>query len=237
LASSENTVAGREPVAARASRGRAVLPTAIFDRVAAAAGLVLLFPVWLAAAAAIALEGSGPVLFRQTRVGQGGRLFQLLKFRSMRAGLAGSRITAGGDARITRVGRVLRRYKLDELPQLWNVLRGDMSLVGPRPEIPGFVDPQDPAWNTVLEVKPGITDVASLVYRNEEEILAGAADPERYYRETVLPAKLAMNIRYLRAASFRLDLKVILWTVRYSFFPAGFDTDRVKCFFFDQGST
>jgi len=199
----------------------------LFDRAAAAAGLVVLSPAMLAAAAAVWLEDGFPVLFRQVRVGCGNQPFTLLKFRSMRRSVGGPRITAGRDSRVTAVGRWLRKFKLDELPQLWNVVRGEMGLVGPRPEVPEYVDASRPDWQAVLELRPGITDLATLLYRNEEEILASAADPERYYRETLLPAKLALNVRYARASSFWSDLKLILLTVRYSFVPAGFDPAAV----------
>jgi lipopolysaccharide/colanic/teichoic acid biosynthesis glycosyltransferase len=182
---------------------------AAFDKLAAAAGLLALAPALAALAVAIALEDGFPVLFRQTRVGRRGKPFRLVKFRSMRVGAPGTRITAGGDPRVTRVGAWLRRYKIDELPQLWNVLAGDLSLVGPRPEIPPFVDVGDPAWRAVLEVKPGITDPASLRYRREEELLAGAPDPEQTYREQILPAKLALNLEYIRTRTFWGDLKLI----------------------------
>ncbi len=187
---------------------------AVFDRVAAALGLVVLAPVLALIAAAIVLEAGFPVLFRQTRVGRGGRPFRLVKFRSMRMDVAGTRITAGRDPRVTRVGAWLRRRKIDELPQLWNVLRGDLSLVGPRPEIPPFVDTQDPVWRAVLEVRPGITDPASLQFRHEEELLSGAADAERYYREAILPPKLALNLEYIRTRTFWGDLKLIARTLR-----------------------
>lgn len=187
---------------------------AAFDRLAAAAGLLALAPALAAVALAIALEDGLPVLFRQTRVGRRGRPFRLVKFRSMRAGAPGTRITAGGDPRVTRVGAWLRRYKIDELPQLWNVLAGDLSLVGPRPEIPPFVDVGDPAWRAVLEVKPGMTDPASLRYRREEDLLAVVRDPEQYYRERILPAKLALNLEYIRTRTFWGDLKLIGRTVQ-----------------------
>jgi lipopolysaccharide/colanic/teichoic acid biosynthesis glycosyltransferase len=192
------------------------------------AALVLLSPVLVAAAIAIALEDGWPVLFRQCRVGRDGREFLLLKFRSMRLGMAGTRITTKQDSRITRTGAVLRRYKLDELPQFWNVVRGDMSLIGPRPEVPAFVDPQDPKWRAVLRVKPGISDLASLAYRNEEELFAGAADPERHYREVLLPAKLALSLHYIRIRSFWQDLKLFVLTIRYSIAPAGFEPGSIK---------
>jgi lipopolysaccharide/colanic/teichoic acid biosynthesis glycosyltransferase len=200
----------------------------LFDRAAAGAGLVFLSPVLLAAAAAIRLDDGPPVFFRQTRIGLGNRPFQLLKFRSMRDGGRGPKITSGGDPRVTRIGRILRKFKLDELPQLWNVVRGDMALVGPRPEVPEYVDPEHPLWRAVLEIRPGVTDLATLLYRNEEEILAGASDPDRYYRDVLLPDKLRLNVRYAQSSSFLRDLKLILLTVRYSFVPAGFNAAAVE---------
>ncbi len=209
----------------------------VLDIVAAAGGLVILTPVLLLVAAVIVCDDRFPVLFRQWRVGKNGRLFQLLKFRSMGANLPGSEITARRDARVTRVGKVLRRLKLDELPQLWNVIKGEMSLIGPRPEVPAFVDFSNPVWNAVVRTRPGITDLASLVYRNEEELLEGRENPEIYYREVVLPAKLELNLYYLQNSSFWLDLKLLMLTVRYSLFPAGFDPDKVKLIFTDRRVT
>src|SRR5579883_1121990 len=193
------------------------------DIVLASCGILLATPLVAAAAAAIAIEDGFPVFFRQNRVGTGGRLFRLWKLRSMRQNKRGHSITAGGDARITRTGRVLRRYKLDELPQFWNVLRGDMSFIGPRPEVPEFVDAEDPSWRCVLSQRPGITDFATLVYRNEESLLAGCADPEQVYRERILPSKLALNIEYFNRRSLRSDLKLLVLTARYSLFPSDID--------------
>ena len=203
----------------------------VFDRVAAGIGLVMLLPALLVGALIIVIEDRWPVLYWHTRIGRGGKCFWLLKFRSMRAGCPGSQVTAGNDPRLTRVGRALRKYKIDELPQLWNVLKGDMSLVGPRPEAPVYVDLSDPQWQCVCQVRPGITDLASLIYRNEEDVLARADDPERYYRERVLPDKLRLNILYLKRRSFWLDIKLILLTVWHSFIPSRFDADRVKLAF------
>ncbi len=200
----------------------------LFDRAVALAGLVVFSPLLAGAAAAIWLEDGRPVLFRHIRIGLGGRPFALLKFRSMRKDSRGLSITAGGDPRITRAGRVLRRYKIDELPQLWNVLRGEMNLVGPRPEAPEYVDSRDPVWKSVLRHRPGITDLATLMYRNEEEVLAAAGEPERYYREVLLPAKLALNLRYAQTSSFTNDARLLLLTLRYSFFPLGFDPARIE---------
>lgn len=202
--------------------------SSLLDRAAALAALVLFAPLMLVAAAAIWCEDGLPCLFRHVRVGLGGRRFALFKFRSMRDGASGPAITAGGDPRVTRVGRLLRRYKIDELPQFWNVLRGDMSLVGPRPEAPEYVDAHDPIWLSILRHRPGITDLATLMYRNEEELLARAAEPDRYYREVLLPAKLALNLRYAQSRSALDDARLLLLTLRYSFFPIGFDPARIE---------
>jgi lipopolysaccharide/colanic/teichoic acid biosynthesis glycosyltransferase len=209
----------------------AQFPKAVIDRLMAALGLLLFTPLLLLCALAVWLEDGAPIFFGQVRVGKGGRLFRLVKVRSMRSARPGARITVSGDARITRVGAFLRRYKLDEAPQLWNVLKGDMSLVGPRPEVPDFVDLASPEWRTVLAVKPGITDLATLVYRNEEAMLGTVSDPERYYSEVVLPAKLALSIAFIRASSFWLESKLIICTVYYSVFPARFDANRIQQMF------
>ena len=181
----------------------------------ALAGLIAAAP-WLAVSAlAVALSSRGPVHFHHERVGRSGRRFRLLKFRTMRHGTTGLEISAADDVRITPVGRVLRRMKLDELPQLWNVVRGDMSLVGPRPEVPRYVDANDPLWAEVLDVRPGLTDPATLRYRHEERILASVTgDRDRHYRDVVLPAKLRESLAYLRRRSWRTDLSVLLATFR-----------------------
>jgi lipopolysaccharide/colanic/teichoic acid biosynthesis glycosyltransferase len=199
----------------------------IVERVAAALGLVLLLPVLLVLGAWVLFESGSPILFRQVRVGRDGRPFVLFKFRSMRAG-SGTRITAGGDDRITAAGKWLRKFKLDELPQLWNIAAGDMRLIGPRPDVPAFVEMGDPLWRQILGAKPGLTDLASLVYRDEERILATYADTERAYREQVLPAKLALSASYMRERSFASDCRLLVLTARYSFVPSGFDPERIK---------
>ena len=199
----------------------------LFDRVAAGLGLLVLAPIFALCALAVLLDDGFPVFFRQSRVGRNGRPFWLLKFRSMRNGASGSQITAGGDRRITRVGAILRKYKLDELPQLVNVLVGEMSLIGPRPEVSRFVNLEDPIWQAVLAVRPGISDLATLVYRDEEELLAGAADPEQYYRERILPEKLGLNLRYLGVRTFWQDIVLILLTLRYAFVRTGYDPQRI----------
>lgn len=185
-----------------------------FDLLAAAAGLLLLAGPMLAIAAWIRLDSPGPVFFRQERVGRGGRPFRIHKFRTMRHGAAGAQITVGADARITRVGAVLRRTKLDELAQLIDVLEGTMSLVGPRPEVPRYVAMYPAALrDKVLSVRPGITDIASLEYRQESELLARAADPEREYVEVVMPAKLKLAAAYVDQASLATDIRLILRTL------------------------
>jgi lipopolysaccharide/colanic/teichoic acid biosynthesis glycosyltransferase len=189
----------------------------MFDVVAALAGLVLLSPLFVAFAVWIRLDSPGPVFFRQERVGRGGVPFRIHKFRSMRVGAdaSGPTLTVGNDPRITRAGAFLRRSKLDELPQLIDVLRGDMSLVGPRPEVPQFVAAYPPEIRAkVLSVRPGITDPASLQFRDESTLLARAADPEREYRDVVLPAKLRLAADYVDNASLGGDLRLIASTLR-----------------------
>ena len=183
------------------------------DIVASALGLLVLGPVMAICALAVKASSQGPVLFRHRRVGRRGRTFELLKFRTMADRAAGAQITSAGDPRITRVGRVLRRYKLDELPQLMNVLRGDMSLVGPRPEVKRYVDLFPREYERILEVRPGITDFAAIEYRDEEQILARSADPERAYVEEILPAKIRLYERYLAEASFATDVRLIFRTI------------------------
>ena len=186
----------------------------LFDVAASAAGLLLLAPLLLAIAVWIRLDSPGPVFFRQERVGLRGQPFRIFKFRSMRADNAGPQITVGADARITRSGRFSRAYKLDELPQLLNVLLGDMSIVGPRPEVPRYVALY-PATvrDEVLSVRPGMTDWASVQYRSESALLAQSPDPERTYVETILPAKLVLCQQYVRERSLLLDLKIIAMTL------------------------
>jgi lipopolysaccharide/colanic/teichoic acid biosynthesis glycosyltransferase len=187
----------------------------LFDVLAAASGLILLAPALLAIALWIRLDSPGPALFRQRRVGRHGRHFDIYKFRTMADRPdEGRQLTVGRDPRITRAGRFLRRTKLDELPQLLNVLEGTMSLVGPRPEVPRYVDRYPPAVRqTVLSVAPGITDLAAILYKDENDILGRAQDPERAYVETILPVKLEYYQRYVRERSFWLDLRIIFRTL------------------------
>jgi lipopolysaccharide/colanic/teichoic acid biosynthesis glycosyltransferase len=187
----------------------------LFDIVAALAGLILLAPLFALVALWIKGDSPGPVLFRQERVGRYGKPFYIFKFRTMTVAPADSlQLTVGHDSRITHAGTFLRHYKLDELPQLLNVLQGAMSLVGPRPEVPRYVECYPPEVRAiVLSVAPGITDWASILYREESAILGCAADPERAYRETILPAKLDYNLRYVRERSFWTDLRIIFSTL------------------------
>ncbi|MEU5724515.1 sugar transferase [Micromonospora sp. NPDC047738] len=186
----------------------------LFDVVVAAAALILCAPVLAVIALAIRLDDGGPVLFRQERAGRAGRSFHIRKFRTMRAG-PGAAVTADTDARITRVGRLLRASKLDELPQLFDVLIGHMSLVGPRPEVRRYVDCWPPLarWR-ILSVRPGITDPASITYRNESTELARAPQPEEYYVSVVLPRKVEMYVRYVETRSFLGDLLILARTVQ-----------------------
>ena len=185
-----------------------------FDAAVAAAALVVTSPLLLLVAAAVKLDSPGPVLFRQERAGQHGRMFRIHKFRTMREG-PGRAVTSDSDTRITRVGRFLRASKLDELPQLYDVLAGTMSLVGPRPEVPRYVD----CWPAsarpqILSVRPGITDPASIAYRHESVELASASDPEQYYVSVVLPRKVEMYLTYVTTRTFRGDLQILAQTAR-----------------------
>ena len=186
----------------------------LFDIAASCIGLLLLAPVLLGIAVWIKRDSPGPVFFRQQRIGRHGEPFRIYKFRSMRQDNAGLQITVGADDRITRSGHFIRAYKLDELPQLFNVLLGDMSIVGPRPEVPRYVAlyPAD-VRAEVLSVRPGITDLASVQYRSDSTLLAQSSNPEQTYVDTILPAKLALCRQYVRERSFWLDLRIIGMTL------------------------
>ena len=193
---------------------RSLLLKRLFDMAASGIGLLLLAPLLLALAVWIKCDSAGPVFFLQERVGLHGKLFRIIKFRSMRQNNSGPQITVGADARITRSGRFIRAYKLDELPQLINVLLGDMSLVGPRPEVPRYVAlyPAD-VRDEVLSVRPGMTDLASVQYRSESDLLASSSDPELTYTTVILPAKLALYQQYVRRRSLWLDVRIIGMTL------------------------
>ena len=193
---------------------KAMILKIIFDRIMALFGLLFLSPVLLIVAILIKLKmPGGPIIFSQKRVGQYGKLFTMYKFRSMTVGHGGSSISVAGENRITPLGVKLRKYKLDELPELWNVLIGDMSFVGPRPDVPGYADILEDNDRRVLELKPGITGPASLKYRNEEEILAMQDDPIKYNDEVIFPDKVKINLKYLDNWSFFEDIKIIIYTV------------------------
>ena len=186
----------------------------LFDRGASLCGLIFLSPILLTVGVFIRIKMSGgPVIFKQNRVGQHGRLFTMYKFRSMTVSHSGSSVSVRGESRITPLGAKLRKYKLDELPELWNVLIGDMSFVGPRPDVPGYADKLKGNNRRILLLKPGITGPASLKYRNEEEILAGQEDPQRYNDEVLFPDKVRINIEYLDNWSFWNDIKIIIYTI------------------------
>jgi lipopolysaccharide/colanic/teichoic acid biosynthesis glycosyltransferase len=181
------------------------------DAALAGLGLLVLSPLLLAVGVAVAVADGFPVFFRQMRVGQRGRDFRILKYRTMSVlpGAERGRFDAGTVRRVTALGRVLRRFKLDELPQLWNVLTGDMALVGPRPEVRKWVEAYPARWAFVHTVAPGMTDPAAIVFLDEEEVLARSPDPERTYAEEILPRKLALYEEYVRTRSFRGDLKLL----------------------------
>jgi lipopolysaccharide/colanic/teichoic acid biosynthesis glycosyltransferase len=199
----------------------------VFDIGGALVALILLAPLILVVILMVFTDDGWPIFFRQRRVGQNGRPFVILKFRTMRREAAGRALTVSGDRRVTRAGVWLRKRKFDELPQLINVLRGEMSLIGPRPEVPEYVVPDDELWRAVLHMRPGITDLASLMFLNEEEVLAPAGDPEAYYRTSILPAKLHWNVCYQATRSLLRDVKLLWMTGWYSLFPAKFDRERI----------
>ena len=186
----------------------------IFDRVAALLGLLLIW--WLLIVVAILIKvkmPGGPALFRQTRIGRHGKPFTIYKFRTMTVGHGGSSVSVAGESRITPLGAVLRRYKIDELPELWNVLIGDMSFVGPRPDVPGYADRLQGDDREMLELRPGITGPGSLKYRNEEELLAAVDNPQEYNDTVIYPDKVRINRYYLHNYSFVKDIEMIVCTV------------------------
>lgn len=186
----------------------------VFDRLAALVGLLVLWPVLAVVAVCVRVKmPGGPVIFRQRRVGKDGRSFTMYKFRSMTVGHGGSSVSVAGESRITPLGAKLRRYKLDELPELWNVLCGDMSFVGPRPDVPGYADRLTGDDREMLRLRPGITGPASMKYRDEEELLASQADPQRYNDEVIFPDKVRLNRYYLHHYSFFTDIRMIVCTV------------------------
>jgi lipopolysaccharide/colanic/teichoic acid biosynthesis glycosyltransferase len=201
-------------VAATTHQVKAGIPRPV-EAVIALLALVAAAPLVALSSLLVVVTSGRPIFFRQRRAGRHGHTFTLYKLRTMRAGYGGAQVTAAGDARVTRVGRVLRKTKLDELPGLWNVVRGEMSLVGPRPEVPRYVDRESAAWRLVLEARPGLTDPVTLRLRNEETLLAevGGGDRERFYTEALQPFKLAGYAEYLRGRSWRVDVNILWATV------------------------
>jgi len=193
----------------------------LFDILLSFAGILLLQPFFIAVAILIKIDSKGPVFFRQERIGRNFRRFIIYKFRTMvvAAEKNGLRITSGGDNRVTKAGRILRKLKIDELPQLINVLKGDMSLVGPRPEVEEYVKLYEEDYMEILKSRPGITDVSSIIFREEEAVLKNQIDPEGYYKEILLPEKIRLSKEYIDHASFLYDLKLVLNTLHQIFYP------------------
>lgn len=187
----------------------------LFDIIASLIGLIILSLVFLGVSIAIKIDSKGDIFFKQVRVGKGGKTFNILKFRTMvvNAESLGKQITVGKDNRITKIGGFLRKLKVDELPQLINVFKGDMSLVGPRPEVPKYVDMYTEEQRKVLTVRPGITDMASLRYKDENDILGKVDDPEAYYINTIMPDKLKLNLEYIEKNNIILDIFLIIKTI------------------------
>lgn len=186
----------------------------LFDRIFSLFGLLVLAPVLFVVAVLIKIRmPGGPAIFRQRRVGRNGKLFTMYKFRSMTVSHSGSSVSVAGESRITPLGAKLRKYKLDELPELWNVLKGDMSFVGPRPDVPGYADRLQGEDRLILKLRPGITGPASLKYANEEELLAQVADPRRYNDEVIFPDKVRINLDYYYNRTFCGDIRLIFQTI------------------------
>lgn len=186
----------------------------LFDRSISFLGLLFLFPLLLIVAVLIKIfMPNGPIIFKQKRIGQFGKIFTMYKFRTMNVNHSGSSVSIKGESRITPLGEKLRKYKIDELLGLWNILKGDMSFVGPRPDVPGFADKLIGNDRKILEMKPGLTGPASLKYANEEEILASQEDPIKYNAEVIWPDKIRINLKYYEKRNFLLDLKIIFYTL------------------------
>lgn len=187
----------------------------VFDIIASSCGLIILSPMLLIVGLAIKVDSKGPVFFKQKRVGKNKEIFEIYKFRTMvtDAEKLGKQITVGNDNRVTRVGKFIRKCKLDEFPQLINVLKGEMSLVGPRPEVPRYVELYSTYQSQILLVQPGITDYASIEYRNENEILGKSKNPEKTYIEEIMPIKIELNMKYIRNISLFEDIKLVINTI------------------------
>jgi lipopolysaccharide/colanic/teichoic acid biosynthesis glycosyltransferase len=220
-----------KPAIARPPAATLALKRAL-DAVASTVGLLILSPLFLAVAIAIKLDSAGPIFFRQERVGRSGRPFRIFKFRSMvaEAPKAGAEITGCADSRITRVGRFLRKSKLDELPQLINVLGGEMSLVGPRPEVPSFIKYYTPDQRAImLSLRPGMTDYAAILFRDESSLLDGKTNLAEFYRREIMPIKFAYYERYSYDVSLLNDLRIIIatvWLLAFKRIPKRFDVEH-----------
>jgi len=185
----------------------------LFDIAASVFGLIVFSPVFLVIAMLIKIKMPGPVFFRQNRVGKDAKLFRMVKFRTMKVNHGGSTISVKGESRITPLGATMRKYKLDELPEFWNILIGDMSFVGPRPDVPGYADILKGEDRLLLTVRPGLTGAASIKYSNEEELLSEQEDPIKFNDEVLYPAKVRINNNYVKNWSFYLDIKIIMYTL------------------------
>ena len=185
----------------------------VFDRVFAFFGIIITFPLFIILPVTILIDSKGPILFTQKRVGRNGRHFTMFKFRSMELNEGTNTVTSSNDSRITRSGSCLRKWKLDELPELFNVLIGDMSFVGPRPDVPGYADRLEGEDRKILLLRPGVTGPATLKYLDEEEILSKVADPQHYNDEVIFPDKVRINLKYLEKFSFAGDIKIIFYTL------------------------
>jgi lipopolysaccharide/colanic/teichoic acid biosynthesis glycosyltransferase len=185
----------------------------LFDFSAGMLGLLVCLPLFCIIIVSIKVKMPGPIFFRQRRVGQDGKLFNMVKFRTMTINHGGSTITVKGENRITPLGAILRNYKLDELPELWNILIGEMSFVGPRPDVPGYADQLQGDDRMILAIKPGLTGPASMKYANEEEILAKQSDPVDFNNKVIYPDKVRINLNYIKYRTFFLDLKIIINTI------------------------
>ena len=188
----------------------------IFDIVASGIGIIVLSPIFILIGILIKIDSRGSIFFKQKRVGKNKKIFEIYKFRTMvsDAEKIGRQITVGDDSRITKIGKFIRKYKIDEFPQLINVLKGEMSLVGPRPEVPRYVELYDEGQQQILLVKPGITDYASIEFRNENDILGKSLNPEKEYIENIMNAKIKLNLKYINEISLITDIKIIIRTIR-----------------------
>ena len=185
----------------------------LFDRIFAFTGLIISLPLFIILPLIIRIDSKGPVFFKQKRVGKDGQLFTIYKFRTMRINDGSNTVTAKTDSRITRTGSFLRRWKLDELPELFNILKGDMSFVGPRPDVPGYADKLEKEDRKILLLRPGLTGPATLKYLDEEEILSQFVNPQEYNDEVIFPDKVRINLKYLEKFSLSGDLKIIFYTL------------------------